>query len=126
MYTLHGAATSPFVRKAWIFLKEKGLDFEHGQLDPLIKSERFLAMNPMGRIPVLEIADGQFVSDSSVICDYLERVHPSPALYPEAPHRPGTRAVAGRVRGYRHYHGVRPHILDVYHHSNTIGKFSES
>lgn len=85
MYKLHGAATSPFVRKTWIFLEEKGIAFEHRQLDPLKKTERFLAMNPMGRIPVLETAAGDFVADSSVICDYLERVHPEPPLYPQTP-----------------------------------------
>ena len=63
-------------------MKEKGLEFEHQQLDPLDKSERFLSMNPLGRIPVLEEADGNLISDSSVICDYLENVHPSPRLYP--------------------------------------------
>ena len=82
IYILHGAATSPFVRKAWIALKEKGLEFEHRQLDPLDKSERFLSMNPLGRIPVLEEADGNLIADSSVICDYLENVHPNPNLYP--------------------------------------------
>jgi len=85
MYILHGAATSPFVRKAWIFLKEKGLDFAHRQLDPLAKTPRFLAMNPLGRIPILEEPDGNFIADSSVICDYLEQIHPEPALYPAAP-----------------------------------------
>jgi glutathione S-transferase len=82
---LHGPATSPFVRKAWIFLREKGLDFEHRQLDPLAKTPRFLAMNPLGRVPILEESDGHLISDSSVICDYLERIRPSPALYPAEP-----------------------------------------
>ncbi len=86
MYILHGAASSPFVRKTWLFLHEKGLDFEHRQLDPLNKSDRFLAMNPLGRIPILETQDGRFVSDSSVICDFLEHVHPTPSLYPALPH----------------------------------------
>lgn len=39
-------------------------------------------MNPLGRIPVLEESDGNLISDSSVICDYLENIHPSPSLYP--------------------------------------------
>lgn len=78
------------MRKTWIFLKEKGLDFEHQQLDPLDKNPRFLAMNPAGLIPILE-DDGHFIADSSVICDYLERVHPEPALYP-ADHRERARA----------------------------------
>jgi glutathione S-transferase len=83
MYILRGSAASPFVRKTWIFMKEKGLDFEHRQLDPLDKTERYLAMNPLGRIPILEEPDGNFIADSSVICDYLENVHPEPALYPK-------------------------------------------
>ena len=82
MRKLHGPATSPFVRKAWIFLKEKSIDFEHRQLDPLDKSARFLKMNPLGRVPILEEDDGHLIPDSSVICEYLERTHPAPALYP--------------------------------------------
>ena len=85
MRKLHGPATSPFVRKAWIFLREKGLAFEHRELDPLAKTPRFLAMNPLGRVPILEESDGHLISDSSAICDYLERVQPDPALYPAAP-----------------------------------------
>jgi glutathione S-transferase len=85
MRKLHGPATSPFVRKAWIFLREKGIAFEHRELDPLAKTPRFLAMNPLGRVPILEESDGHLISDSSVICDYLERVHPQPALYPSDP-----------------------------------------
>ena len=80
------------MRKTWIFLKEKGLEFEHRQLDPLDKNERFLAMNPAGLIPILEEPDGHFVSDSSVICDYLERVHPDPSLIP-ADHRDRAQAL---------------------------------
>jgi glutathione S-transferase len=85
MRKLHGPATSPFVRKVWIFLREKGLEFEHRELDPLAKTPRFLAMNPLGRVPILEESDGHLTSDSSVICDYLERIQPLPALYPAEP-----------------------------------------
>ena len=83
MLTLHGPATSPFVRKAWMALEEKGVDFAHRELDPLNKTPRFLAMNPLGRVPILEEEDGTFIADSSVICDYLEHVHPEPPLYPK-------------------------------------------
>lgn len=85
MYQLHGPATSPFVRKAWIALKEKELDVARRELDPLAKTPEFLRMNPLGRVPVLELPGGQLVRDSSVICDYLERVHPEPPLYPVEP-----------------------------------------
>lgn len=85
MYIVHGPAASPFVRKLCIFLGEKGLAFERRELDPLDKSPRFLAMNPIGRVPILEEPDGNLVSDSSVICDYLERIHPTPPLFPVEP-----------------------------------------
>jgi glutathione S-transferase len=85
MRKLHGPATSPFVRKTWIALKEKGIPFEHRQLDPLNKSPLFLAMNPLGRVPILEEEDGSFIPDSSAICDYLEHIQPEPRLYPEDP-----------------------------------------
>ena len=85
MLTLHGPATSPFVRKTWIALQEKGLEFAHRELDPLAKTPRFLAMNPLGRVPILEEGDGNFIADSSVICDYLEHIHPTPSLYPKPP-----------------------------------------
>jgi glutathione S-transferase len=42
-------------------------------------------MNPIGRVPILEEPDGNLISDSSVICDYLERVHPAPPLFPADP-----------------------------------------
>ena len=85
MYVVHGPAASPFVRKLCIFLGEKGLTFERRELDPLDKSPRFLAMNPIGRVPILEEPDGNLISDSSVICDYLERIHPAPTLFPTDP-----------------------------------------
>lgn len=85
MRLVHGSAVSPFVRKACIFLGEKGMAFERRELDPLDKTPRLLELNPLGRVPILEEEDGHRIADSSVICDYLERVQPEPRLYPEAP-----------------------------------------
>lgn len=82
MRILYGPATSPFVRKVWMALEEKRIPFERRELDPLDKSPRLFAMNPLGRVPILEEEDGTFIADSSVICDYLEHVQPEPALYP--------------------------------------------
>lgn len=126
MYILHGAPTSPFVRKTWIFMKEKGLEFEHRQLDPLDKSDRFLKMNPLGRIPILEEADGNLISDSSVICDYLENTHPEPALYP-SDHRERARALWLEEYGdILADTDVRTHLLDVHHHSLPFRKTNRS
>src|SRR5258705_12827916 len=49
---------------------------------PVPKTPELLAMHPMGKIPILRDGD-VVVPDSSVICAYLERVQPAPALYPQ-------------------------------------------
>jgi glutathione S-transferase len=82
---LYGVKGSPFVRKALVVLEEKGLSYE---LETMVsvspKSPELLALHPMGKIPILR--DGELVvPDSSVICAYLEKKHPSPALYPADP-----------------------------------------
>ena len=83
---IHGGAPSPFVRKVMVACEEKGLTYEDKVLIPFPKTPEFIAMNPLGKIPILEIADGRYISDSSVICAYLEKVHPEPALMPEDPY----------------------------------------
>ena len=82
---IHGGAPSPFVRKVIVAFEEKGLAYEDKPLIPFPKTPELLAMNPLGKIPILELADGSYIPDSSVICAYLERVHPEPALLPEDP-----------------------------------------
>ena len=84
MIVVHGGRVSPFVRKTHVFCLEKGIPFESTDLSPIPKTPELLAMNPLGKIPILEDG-GTHIPDSSVICAYLERVHPSPALYPESP-----------------------------------------
>ncbi len=78
---LYGATPSPFFRKCRIVLEEKGLPYEIVPLVPVPKTPELLALHPLGKIPILR--DGEHViPDSSVICAYLERLHPAPALYP--------------------------------------------
>jgi len=76
-----GASASPFVRKVRVVLAEKGLDYEHQQVNPFAPPERWREISPLGKIPAFR--DGEHViNDSSVICQYLERRFPEPALYP--------------------------------------------
>jgi glutathione S-transferase len=74
--TLYGVPQSPFVRKARIALEEKGLPYQLESPAP--------GQHPMGKMPVLRDGD-LVVPDSSVICAYLEKTHPSPRLYPDDP-----------------------------------------
>ena len=76
--------TAPNPRKVRIFLAEKGVEYELVQVDMTKrehKSPEFLKMNPSGKVPVLEIDDGRYLSESIAICRYLEGVYPQPNLF---------------------------------------------
>lgn len=81
---LYGAAPSPFFRKCRVVLEEKGIPYETENLVPVPKTAELLAMHPLGKIPILRDGD-LVVPDSSVICLYLERKFPQPAVYPADP-----------------------------------------
>ncbi len=82
MPTIHGNPLSPYVRKVIVLMTEKGLPFEVNPVFPLAPSAEFLALSPLGKIPAYQ--DGEYtLADSSCICAYLERSHPTPALYPQ-------------------------------------------
>jgi glutathione S-transferase len=76
---------SPFVRKVRVALTEKGLDFEHEQVNPFTPPPGWRDVSPLGRIPAFKDGD-RVINDSSVICAYLEKKFPKPALYPSDPY----------------------------------------
>lgn len=76
-----GSYLSPYVRKVLVVLHLKGLAYEIDPIIPFMGDDRFSALSPIRRIPVL-IDDRVTLADSSVICQYLEDRHPEPALYP--------------------------------------------
>ncbi len=95
---LYGAPLSPFVRKADIVLREKGLEFESDPVNIMPMPDWFKAISPARRIPVLRnkaiSEEGTLgtIPDSSAICAYLERLEPEPSVYPSDPYLYG-RAV---------------------------------
>jgi glutathione S-transferase len=80
---LYDSAMAPNPRRVRIFLAEKGITVPTVQVD-IGKSENrspeFLAKNPLGGVPVLELDDGSFLSESVAICLYFELLHPQPPL----------------------------------------------
>jgi glutathione S-transferase len=76
-----GAYLSPYVRKALVCLESKGVAYEIDPLTPFMGDDRFSALSPVRRVPVL-IDDAVVLADSSVICQYLEDRYPTPAVYP--------------------------------------------
>lgn len=81
LYNLSGGMNPRRVR---IFLAEKGIELPLVEIDMMKgenKSPEFLAINPMGTLPVLELDDGTILAESVAICRYLEETHPEPPLF---------------------------------------------
>ena len=77
-----GSYLSPYVRKVLVCLEIKGIGYEVDHIVPFFGDDRFSRLSPLRRIPVL--VDGDLVlSDSSVICQYLEDRQPAPSLFPQ-------------------------------------------
>lgn len=76
--------TSPYVRKARVLAREKGLldRIEEIPLNPHQDPAELLAQNRLGKIPVLVRDDGEALFDSPVICEYLDSLADSPRLIP--------------------------------------------
>jgi len=76
-----GNYISPYVRKVLVFLGLKGIPYEIDPIVPFFGDDRFAKLSPVRRIPVLT-DDLVTLTDSSVICQYLEDRYPRPALFP--------------------------------------------
>jgi glutathione S-transferase len=81
MAKVYGVNLSPFVRKVRVALAEKNVPYELDPVIPVNVSPEYKKISPLGKVPAFEDG-GRTLSDSSVICAYLEKTHPSPALYP--------------------------------------------
>ena len=84
----------PFSRKVRMALTEKKLPFELRIEKTWERRTEFLAMNPAGDIPVFVEKDGTTLSNSQVICEYLEEVYPEVNLIG---HDPVQRAETRRL-----------------------------
>jgi len=84
-FKILGANVSPFVRKTRVFCSEKELPYTLEPVNPAAPPPGWREKSPLGKIPALD-HDGRIVNDSSIICAYLERLHPDPALYPKDPY----------------------------------------
>ena len=75
---------SPNARRVTVFMAEKGIECDRVSVDIRAGeniSPEYLVKNPAGRVPVLELDDGTFISESIAICRYLEGIQPEPNLF---------------------------------------------
>lgn len=86
---LHYAAPSPFVRKVRIAALELGLFDQIKIIDTMVapgKTEEAFgqSVNPLRKIPALELDDGSVIFDSQLICEYLDSLDGKHLLFPAA------------------------------------------
>lgn len=79
--TLYGANVSPFVRKVRAYFAEKGMAYDHVEVNPFAPPDDYRKISPLGKIPAY-VLDDKTINDSSVICIFCERLNPTPAMYP--------------------------------------------
>ena len=80
---LYNHVLAPNPRRVRIFAAEKKIELSLEEVDILAGQSRtpeFLAKNSSGGVPVLELDDGSYLSESVAICRYLEGLHPEPNM----------------------------------------------
>jgi glutathione S-transferase len=86
MLRLCGFRISNYHNKVRIVLLEKGIAFEEDAAARPAQSPEFVARTPMGKVPFLELDGGRRLSESQVICEYLEDTYPQKPLLPKDPY----------------------------------------
>jgi glutathione S-transferase len=78
----------PYVQRAVIALKEKGVPFERVDIDLANKLDWFLKLSPLGKVPVLLVTTDKgevALFESNVICEYIEETQSGAKLHPADP-----------------------------------------
>lgn len=74
---LYGSPTSPYVRKVRVLAHELGVNLPGVLIKVHEIPSDYGRINPVNRIPALEIDDNTLIYDSRVICEYLDVSHGS-------------------------------------------------
>ena len=84
---LYISTFAPNPRRVTMFIAEKGIaGIETVVLDLNAnehKSAAYLAVNPLAKVPALQLDDGRVLTETRAICSYLEGLHPQPNLMGE-------------------------------------------
>lgn len=70
---LYSAWYCPFAQRAWLSLLYKDVDFEYVEVDPYKKTKQWMEISRQtGQVPVLALAKGQAVVDSSRVVEFID------------------------------------------------------
>jgi len=120
---LYDGGRAPNPRRVRIFLSEKRISVpvvavDLGAMEH--RSDSYAAINPLRRVPALELDDGTIITESIAICRYFEAIQPEPALFGTDPVEIATiemwqrrielHLLAGIQHVFRHLHpGMKEH-----------------
>lgn len=85
---LHDLTPGMHPRRVRIFLAEKGVSIERREVDAAGGANAapdFIRLNPLGKLPLLELDDGSTIAESLAICRYVEALYPDPPLIGRTP-----------------------------------------
>ncbi len=80
---LYNRDLSNFASKSRIVIREKGLKVEMTAPPGGTNSPEYKKLNPFGKIPALQLDDGQVIAESEIINEYLEDKFPETPLLPK-------------------------------------------
>jgi glutathione S-transferase len=98
----------PNPRLVRMFIAEKGIDVPIEKVDLVAGENRrapYTEGNPYGQLPALELDDGSMISETVVICEYLDELYPDPPLIGRTPEE---RARTRMWRRRAELHGTDP------------------
>ena len=84
MKILNSFGPNPRMLRMYMLEKNINIDAQdHDLMGAENRQDAYLSKNPGGQLPALELDDGTVIAETVVICDYLEELHPEPALIGE-------------------------------------------
>jgi glutathione S-transferase len=75
---LYGSPFSPYARKARVLIIEKNIACDYSPDDPWAADSRIPKMNPLGKVPVLELKPGNYLFESPLVVHYLDHLDGKP------------------------------------------------
>jgi glutathione S-transferase len=117
---LYSLKQAPNPRRVRIFLAEKkaavpteefDMEANKGHREPA-----FMAKNPLGTLPVLELDTGEMIAESVAICRYFEELMPEPPLFG----RSSSERVLVEMWNRRMEHELFLPVIDVFLHTHDF------
>ncbi|CAH3121477.1 unnamed protein product [Pocillopora meandrina] len=83
---LYSMRFCPYAQRTRLVLAAKGIEHECVNINLKDKPEWFFELNPVGKVPVIELPGGKVIYESAICCDFLEDMYPGKTnLFPKDP-----------------------------------------